>query len=319
VANLAQLKARVAQLANKGSKGAGNKPNLRWSPSDEHDVRLIPFGKNPLNDSILEMMFHYQLGETRSLLCPESTDLVLDETGVHKCGPGVTFEKKCLVNTYSDELWSKYDSDTKELKSREQKDADYQVHKKIRPQTRFAALIVERGKEADGAKWWCLSKNALEQIIKICESGPNRKLCGIKKDDTEAGYAVLVDTQNAFDLHISVKKARNEDGKGNDKDYNEIVISVQADEPTSLGKDAKETKALLASIKPFTEAYPLKSSEDIEKILESFMKSEFTPESKKDEQMSSNGTEKYGVNSTENVESVGDRLAAEAVEDLMNA
>ncbi len=320
MANLAQLKARVAQLANKGGKGGfGNKPNLRWSPEDEHDIRAIPFGKNPLNDSILEMMFHYQLGEARSLLCPESPDLVLDEKGVHKCAPGITFEKKCMVNKYSDELWSKFDADTKELKSREQKDADYQVHKKIRPQTRFALPVVERGKESEGVKWWSISKTVLEQIIKICDTGPLKRACGISKTDSESGYAVIVDVEQAFDLHISVKKAKNEDNKGNDKDYNETVVSVTADEPTPLGKDKKETAAILASIKPFTDAHPLKTSEDIEKILEAFMKSEFTSESSKEESLSSDGTQKYGVNSDEDVATVGDRLAADAVQDLINA
>ncbi len=63
----------------------------------------------------------------------------------------------------------------------------------------------------------------------------------------------------------------------------------------------------------------MKSSEDIEKILESFMKSEFTSESTKESSLSSNGTQKYGTNSDENVDNVGDRLAADAVEDLINA
>lgn len=319
MANLAQLKERVAQLANKGGSKGGNKPNLRWTPTDEHDIRVIPYGVNPLNDSILEMHFHYTLGETRSMLCPESTDLTIDEK-TYKSAPGHTYEKKCIVNEYCSDLWSKFEGGKPggALKSKEQKDADFSVWKKIKPQTRFAALVVERGKESDGAKWWCFSQKQLEQIIKLCDSGPMKKMCGISKDQ-EAGYAVLVDQDNAFDLHVSVRKAKNEDGKGNATDYSENVLSISADEPTSLGRSKKETQTIMASVKPFTDAYPLKTSEEVAKVLEAFMKSEFTPESKKQSDLSSDGIQKYGTNSTEDVATVGDRLANEAIEDLMNA
>ncbi len=305
----------MQNLVTKVAVNGGNFPKLRWSPSDEHKIRIIPYGKNPLKDSILEVSFHYDLGETKSLLCLESNDLVLDKNGQHKSAPGLTYEKKCEVDEYAKDLYSKF-NEHGSLKSKDQKEADYHVFKKVKPTVRFAALIVERGKEAEGPMWWCFSQNQLEQIIKICDTGPLKKMCGLPKD-RDSGYAVVVDEDNAFDLKLSVKKAKNADGKGNGANYNLIEISISGDEPTALSITGikKDNEKIISSVRSFTDAYPVKTTEEVSKILESFVKFEF---SSKEPDVETQGVE-YATNSNERVENVGSRLAEEAVNDLLNS
>lgn len=297
MANLKALKERIAGMNGTGGGSKGNRPNLRWSPTDEHDIRVVPYG-DPLNDSILEVVFHYNLGETRSLLCPESPDVKADH--------------KCIINKYASALWSKWDDEGKQ-KSKARKDADYEVYKRIKPQTRFAMRVIERGKESEGVKWWCFSQDVLDQIVKICDTSLFKKVCGLPKDQ-DTGYAVLVSLDNAFDLHVSSQKAKNADGKGNTTDFNKTVVQVEADEPSPLAKSKKEVEKILASVTPFTDAYPLKTEDEIEKVLDLFMKSTFSKEADAE----SPGVE-YATNSTEDASKVGERLVKDAVEDLLNA
>src|SRR4051812_47953872 len=111
--NIKELRDRIQKLNNRG----GNKPQDIWKPKDEHEVRLLPYPH--AEDPFIELHFHYELGDTQSVLCPKAN-----------------FNESCEVCEFADLLksWKTPDGDDKAEGDRK---ADWEIYKKIQVKPRI--------------------------------------------------------------------------------------------------------------------------------------------------------------------------------------
>ncbi len=244
--NLEEIRARLAQLANRTSKNSHI-----WKPREKHIVRCLP---NPFNteddDPFIEAWFHYGLGDVRSVLCPKKN-----------------WGEECVVCDFAEKLYS-YTDEKGEQKDADVKESDFELFKKIVSSDKWFVAMVERTKEGlVGPKWWGLSPFVYNELLKIALDEENNE------DREVPGIGVLTDFNDAYDVNVELYKANNQDGKGNKKPFN--LTEVKERKKTSkLAASKQECKEILDKIPEFFgTVYQKVTSEEIEKIFNDFIAS----------------------------------------------
>ena len=241
--DLEAIKAKLAAMANQGS----SKPRDLWKPKDKHVIRLLPYTHGP--EPFIELGFHYDIGSTKSLLCP-------------KFNSG----DECAVCDFADKLRSWKGEDGQDKPEVERK-ADFEIFKKIQVKPRYYVAMIER--DIDGGnvpKFWAFGKSIYETLLTMCADEEKNDAVDVK------GAGVLTDTKKAFDLKIDFKKANNEDKKGNKKNF-PITECENKLSPTPLAKTQKEIDEIISKIKNMNDVYPQTTSADVKKALLSFINS----------------------------------------------
>lgn len=237
--DMAAIRARLAGLSNKTSK-----KNDLWRPTDNHDIRCLPYPHG--DEPIVELGFHYNLGATRSLLCPRHN-----------------FGKECAVCSFNDKLKSWNDENGQE-KPEETRRADFEIYKKIQIKERWYVAMVDRSDETETPKLYAFSKSIFEKFLTLCLNEEMQEIAGTEGTD------VLFGTDKAFDLTIDFKKPNNEDGKGNVKTF-PITEVTQKMRPTPLTKKKAQAKAILEKIPNIKDVFPEVSSQEAERVFMEFV------------------------------------------------
>lgn len=287
--DIAELKNRLQQMNSRT-----NKPNDIWKPRDEHDVRLIPYPHG--GDSFRELFFHYEIGDTPSILCPQ-----------------MNFGEECEICVLCEKLraWKAPDGNDKPESERK---ADFNLFRRIQAKPRLFVPVVERGKEAEGPKFWGLSPNQAGMIVEICTDGERLAELEIAATDTKGAARVVFDLKRAFDLHVSFAKPGE---KGNAKTFPQVKI-VGKIKPSPLSRDEKQAADLLKGVRRIEEVYPRLSSQEVTRIFRKFVGSA------QPEAAAEGGSEKYAptppapTNSREDAKTVGKRSIDEAFQDLVD-
>jgi len=298
MATVSEIRARLATLNRKGST---KNPDV-WKPTDEHDVRCL---RNPHNsDPIEEVTFHFNVGDARELLCPRQ------------------FGDVCVVCDFADQLKGFKDEKGKEKKKAD-KDADWEIFKKIQAQTKIYIPVIERIKDDKGnvtghsePAWWGLTGNQSQQALAVCAEGDRLRACGIDPDDDEKALDALFGTKKAFDLHVSSAKPENKDGKGNTKTFYQITIKPVY-LPSPLTGNAAKDAELLKKIKPIREVFPKLPAAEIEAALKKFIGGGMKIEENRGEPKK--GEEKYAGASKEKAEAAGTRSVDDAFGALLES
>lgn len=264
------------------------KANDIWKPKDEHDVRLVQYPHG--DDSFVELHFHYEVGDNPSILCPK-----------------VNFGKECEICDFCDLLksWKNPDGDDKPDSDRKK---DWEIFKKIQPKARIFIPMIERGKEADGVKFWGVTPNQSLSILEVCSDGDRLSELGISADDAKSALRVVFDSNKAYDLHVSFAKPGD---KGNTKSFAQVGIKGKI-KATPLMADKKLAEELVASVKTINEVYPEISSEEVSRMLKKFVGNgavDAKPEG---------GVEKYSANTKENAKVTGGKSIDEAFGDMLD-
>lgn len=286
------LRERLASLNRRTQKG-----NDIWKPKDEHDIRLLrPSEKD---DPLVALHFHYEIGDVQSVLCPK-----------------MNFGDDCAICDLCDQLKSWKTPDGEEKAEHDRK-ADWEIFKKIQPKARVLVAMVERGKEAEGAKWWNITSGQAEALLKECTDGDCLAELGISPDDGEGALNVLFG-KKAYDLHVSFAKPGE---KGNTKQFGQVSFKTKK-KPSSLAADAKAEQALLTSIKKITEVYPKVPSAEVAKILAKFVgqgsKEATTDGGTEYKSNKSAAAPAAATNSSENAKVSGTKSIDEAFSDLVD-
>lgn len=285
--NINELKARLSTLNRKTQK-----QNDIWKPRDEHDVRLLPAPKG--EDPFVERAFHWNIGDAMSILCPK-----------------VNFGEECAICDYADFMKSWKDENGKDKPEKIRK-ADFEVYKKVQPQSKAFVRVVERTEGGiSEPKWWGLTQNQATQILNVCTDPEWLAACDLDPKDPERALDAVFSPKKAFDLHVSFAKPGE---KGNTKTFTNITIKPKRN-PSALTGDAKKDAEVLSKIKEISDVYPRIPSTEVEMALKKFIATgadDAKPEP-------GAGEEKYPTNSKENAGKVGKRSVTEAFDELANS
>ncbi len=262
--NLDQIRAKLQGL----NKKTGKRRDL-WKPKDKHTVRLLPYPHG--DEPFIELGFHYELGDTRSLLCPKHV-----------------FGKECAICNFADKLRSWKDEDGVD-KPESLRKADFEIFKKIQVRERWYVPMVERleGGAISEPKFWAFGKTIYEQLLKMCLDEEMNDDCS-----HDGGTLVLTDPDSAYDVTVDFALPNNKDGKGNQRSFPLTTIKEKK-RPSKLLKNKGEIKGLLEKVPKMLEVYPEVSSEEVERIFNAFVGSIGETDDSSD-----TGTE-YAANSAE--------------------
>jgi hypothetical protein len=215
-----------------------------FKPKDEHDVRLF---KNPHgSESLNEVFFHGDLGTPDPIPCP-------------KMNRG----DECAICDFAAALAAWKTPEGKD-KSEAERKQDFEIFKKIQAKARVYVPCVERGKEAEGGKWWSMTTAQAGQALDVCAEVDRQKAVGVDKDNA---LDVVLGVEKAYDIHVSFAKPGT---KGNSKSITIVTLKGKLT-PGPLGASQAETNKILETLPKLSEVVTQPSSEEVARILKKFM------------------------------------------------
>lgn len=265
------LKEKLQQLNRRT-----NKANDIWKPKDEHEVRLVPYPHGP--DPFNEVHFHYDVGDNPPIVCP-------------KMNRG----EECAICDFAELLRAWKDPEGRDKPETVRKQ-DFEIFKKIQAKARIFVPMVERGKEAELAKFWGVTPNQSLKMLEVCMDGDRLADLGIDSNDAKRALDVIFNPAKGYDLKVSFRKPGE---KGNAKTFTEVVIDGRI-RATPLAKDKALVEKILGSVKRIDEIYPCPSSEEVQRMLDKWAGS-----SQKDDSDQKEPAEKYPTNSSERADKKG--------------
>jgi hypothetical protein len=275
--NVDQIRKKLQDLNKKT-----NKRKDIWKAKDKHTIRLLPYPHG--DEPIIELGFHYDVGDNFGLLCPRSN-----------------FSKDCVICDYADKLKSWNDEDGAE-KPESVRKADFEIFKKVQVKETWLVPMIERGQEGEGPKFFKLNKTNCEKVWSLCLDEEMAEIA-----EVEPGLDVLFNVNTAFDLTIEFKQPNNKDGKGNIKSFPVTDLDKKM-RPSKLAKTKGEVDAILEKVPNVRDVYPEVPSEEIQKAFEQFINSE-SAEAKPD------GGKEYKANTAEKP-NIGGRTIDEVFSDI---
>jgi len=237
--DMAAIRARLAGLANKT-----NKRRDVWKPKDKHTIRCLPYPHG--DEPVIELGFHYELGATRSLLCPKHN-----------------FGEECAVCDFADKLKSWNDENGNE-KPEDLRKADFEIFKKIQVRERWYVPMIDRADEEPTPKFYAFGKTIFETILNMCLNEEMHEIAGTEGTD------VLTSPDNAFDLTVDFKQAENKDGKGNTKSF-PVTSLTQKMRPSKLTDTKKSSQELVNKVPNIFDAFPKVTSAEAERVFMDFV------------------------------------------------
>lgn len=253
---LEQLREKIKSIGSKG----GNRRGI-WKPTDFHIIRLLPLKDKP-DEPWNTVYSHYV--NNKFIYCPR------------------TKGEDCVVCEYADKLKAWKDESGVD-KPKAVKNADWELFKKIQAGESHWFAMIERKKEKDKAEtvegpfWWRGSKTILEGVLKICSDE------GWNEQAVENGgggvLEILFDERSALDVEVDLKKAKNADGKGNEKSLPITEINERK-RFTPISRDRDEVAKILESIPDFDETVKPMTSAEVEKLWAEIIEAGITSEEK---------------------------------------
>jgi hypothetical protein len=290
--NINDLKNKLQSLNRRTSK----QQDL-WKPRDEHDVRLLPAPEG--SECFRELGFHYNVGEEGNILCPK-----------------VNYGEECEICEFAETLRQWKDDKGRDKPEKVRKE-EFEIFKKIQVVNKVFNPVVERqpdGKPAEEPKWWGLTANQAQQVIKVCTDADRLRECGLDPEDTERAIEAVTSPAKAFDLHVSFKKPGE---KGNAKTFTQVDIEPKY-KPSALTGNPERDSELVSKIKPLSEVFAKRTPDEVRTALKKFIGGGMKVADPK----SDGKEEKYAqpkTNSKEDAKRPGKRTVDEAFSDLVQA
>lgn len=185
-----EIKAKLKAL----SKGGGG--GKIWKPKDNHSVRILPLvgDEYPTNELAVSVFWHYGVDAGKKMYCPKNTG------------------DSCSFCDFAESLYS-YNDENGKKKSKEQKDEDFQIYKKVNAAEKFYVPIVvrkEKSTEVEGPVWWEMTQKTFQTLLEIT----------INDDWNEdhpdgGGYKILTSLRAGLDLEVSLLPKNSPENKTN--------------------------------------------------------------------------------------------------------
>lgn len=194
---------------------------LFWSPTQTHVIRLVPYPYD-LSDPFRELYFYY-------IFRKEKKD------------PPIT-------SPLSYGLPDPIHEFAKSLQARGGSTADYKMGKKLEPPRRPHILMLERGNESEGFKYWGFSESVYKELLSIF---------------LDPDYGDITDPYNGRDITVTFTPAPTEGA------YAKTSIRVKPN--TSPLTDDPALLEALKNIPRVEDVYTPPSYEELAKILEDYL------------------------------------------------
>jgi len=133
---VSSIRAKLDAMTEKQKKAS-----LTWKPTrgEEAQIRIVPYlhGSDPFN----ELYFHYELGETKVVLCPKTSNSIDGEC------PICEYLQERVVNDRSERGKALYSD--------------------LRPKFRAYVPVIVRGQEEQGVRFWGIGKKTYQSIAEL--------------------------------------------------------------------------------------------------------------------------------------------------------
>lgn len=146
------------------------------------------------------------------------------------------------------------------------KPEDRQLAKELHPKMRTYMPLIVRGDEAKGPQIYSFGKMVYNRLLSFF-------------DDEEVGD--FLDPTNGFDLKVVITQSSKKQSNG--QSYNDTVIDA-ARRPSKLCDDQKQMQIWLDSVPNIDDMYQLKSTQEIETVLNNWLNGDTTPQNPSDGQ-----------------------------------
>lgn len=219
--NKAQLLAKLAELSSKEKKVEdGIKREMLFVPQEgENTIRILPLEDSP-GFPFKELYFHYPMNKT-----------VLSPVSYGEEDPIVEFKNSLLTKRVSKE--------------------EFKAAMQFEPQKRTYALVLVRGKENEGPKWWSFGKTVFEQLLTAM---------------TDESAGEITSPTQGRDIRVIFTPKE----KTAKKLYPETKISISFAQ-TPITNDASLMKSLLQNQPNLLDVYPKKTYEELVQILRNWV------------------------------------------------
>jgi hypothetical protein len=295
MATIQEMRDKLKKINDKRGGGGGKS---KWFPKDRHVVRLLPI---PGQDEPYKVLFFHYLNK-KPIYCP-----------MHNSGTD------CDICKLSESLkaWDD-DMDADERKKQFKLGCQLEAGPKYYHPMTERITDKETKKVSNSAPaWWSLSEPVWKEVAVLCLKDENIEMHAENGQPVYNVWDLLVNTASAFDLDVDLRKANNEDKKGNLKQYNATVVTERKRE-NALTKDKDELEKLLAAIPSFDGIETVLTSEEVAKILQNHVNAEAEPvKSTSDGTEKSASTDKVESHSTEKL-AEGKRSVEDALSDMLN-
>lgn len=208
-------------------RNTNQKTNLIWKPvPGKQEVRVIPykFAENPI-DPFIVLKFHYNMNG-KTYLSPSTFD---------RPDPIVEFSNK-LKRGGSKEEWLQA--------------------KKLEPKSRYFALVLVRGEEKEGPKFWGFGKQVYDKFLEVM---------------SDPDYGNIADLSTGRDVVVEFKTP---DNTSSGKKFPETSILIKPIQKPAIDISDKEMMAKIGNQTNILTLFPEPTYDELKEALESHLNPE---------------------------------------------
>lgn len=220
--NLEKVKAELEKINKQKEKSTSTGGNdLLWKPSPgKQQIRILP---NPHSEDwpFVKLAFYYDFGKTW-------------------ISPASVGDPDPVVEFCNELRQERGDKKTSEM--------NWKLIKKLNPKNRIYVLMLERGKESDGPKWWGFAPSYYETLL------------GIVNDPD---YGDITDLKNGRDVVVEYIPATSEGAYPDTRILVKPNVSIATDDSSLLEK--------IKSVKNITEIFKTPTYNELKEALTTYL------------------------------------------------
>ena len=196
--NLDAIKAKLQQLQQSASSGAGNKAtqHICQPPVGKSQLRIVPYAFDK-NNPFQELHFHYEIGK-RTMISP------------------VSYGRPDPIVEFAEKLKKSGDRD------------DWKLGKKIEPKFRVYAPVIVRGSEHEGVKFWSFGKQIYTELLSVIADPDYGDITDLMNGRDLTVEHIAAEKEGAFPS-FTVRVKPNTSPATTDKEIAEMIVNNQKD------------------------------------------------------------------------------------------
>ena len=256
--NLDAIRKKVAQLNGERGNQDGPKVWKGYGVLGEHRLRIVPWSDLPEGEVFKERLVYFKIGRSW-ITSPKS------------------FGKHDPIDEFAKSLWQSG------------KEEDKALAKKLFPQLKICAAVVDRNAEDEGVQLFIMDKKQAADVLGFI---------------LDADYGDVTDIHAGYDLKLKVKET---DKVWNGKKVKEMKIECSP-KPSPLSTDPKKVEAWTTSLPDVDTYYKQKTTEEIKTQFEDWLNNGGAAAALAGDAKDSDGTERGAPATASAVDKLADEV-----------